>query len=86
MDPSLIQSTANWAPRPNFDRSSGSLITSWGSLTTATGSRPASTASTASRNMRRQASTPTSLRVIFSMVRSAMRPWVTQAMTSWPSM
>ena len=82
IDPSLIQSIANAEPRPNFDRSNGNLMTSWGSRTTATGSSPLRTDSIAPLNIRRQATTPTSLLVIFSFTRSAMGPWVTQAMTS----
>ena len=44
------------------------------------------TASMHSRNMRRNATTPTSLLVMFSVVRSAIGPCVTHALMSWPSM
>src|SRR6266540_1472904 len=85
-EPRSIHWRANSAPDPNFDRSQGRSIRSRWSRITPSGSLPCWTAAMFSRNIRRSMVTPMSDLPMCSAVRSAIGPWVTQVMTSCPSM
>ena len=80
-----MKSSANFGPASNLFFSHGRSIRSCFSRITPSGSSPASTLAISDLNIRRSIVTPTSERPRCSTVRSVIRPWVTQAMMSWPS-